>query len=99
MEKFVNRKVNMNVGQLKQSLARFAPEKDNTEVIFMHNVENKDHIEDIAFVAYADLPDNKGLVCILGTKSSAEARMKRGTLKYPDGQKPEGINLSSGAAN
>lgn len=89
----------MNVGQLKQSLARFAPEKDNTEVIFMHNVEGKDYAEDVAFVAYADLPDNKGLVCILGTKSSAEVRMKKGTLKYPEGQKPDGVDLSTGAPN
>lgn len=89
----------MNVGQLKQSLARFSSEKDNTEVIFMHNVDGKDQIEDVAFVAYADLPDNKGLVCILGTTSSAEARMKKGTLKYPDGNVPAGVDLSTNAGN
>lgn len=89
----------MNVGQLKQSLARFSPEKDNTEVIFMHNVEDKDYAEDIAFVAYADLPDNKGLVCILGTKSSADSRMKKGTLKYPEGQTPDGVDLSADKQN
>ena len=85
----------MNVGQLKQSLARFAPEKDNIEVIFMFDVDGKNHIEDVAFVAYADLPNQAGMVCILGTKSAAEEKMKTGTLKYPDGQKPEGINLST----
>ena len=89
----------MTVGQLKQSLTKFAPEKDNTEVIFIHNVEGKDYAENIAFVAYADLPDNRGLVCILGTKSSAESRMKKGTLKYPDGQRVEDANLSSSATN
>ena len=89
----------MNVGQLKQSLARFAPEKDNTEVIFMHNVDGKDKIEDVAFVAYADLPDQKGLVCILGTTSAAQERMKKGTLKYPDGQKPAGVDLSINDGN
>ena len=89
----------MNVGQLKQSLARFAPEKDNTEVIFMFNVEGKDRIEDVAFVAYSELPEEKGLVCILGTMSSAIERMKKGTLKYPDGQKPVGINLSTDTTN
>ncbi len=89
----------MNVGQLKQSLARFAPEKDVTEVLFLSNVEGKDRIEEISFVAYAELPDAKGLVCILGTTSAAQERMKKGTLKYPDGQKPEGLNLSADAAN
>jgi hypothetical protein len=87
----------MNVGQLKQSLARFAPEKDNTEVVFMFNVEGKDRIEDVAFVAYSELPEEKGLVCILGTMSSAIERMKKGTLKYPDGYNPGdiGVDLSS----
>lgn len=85
----------MNVGQLKQSLARFASEKDNTEVLFLFNTEGKDQVEEIAFVAYADLPDQKGLVCILGTKSAAEEKMKRGTLKYPEGQSPKGVDLSA----
>lgn len=89
----------MNVGQLKQSLTRFAPEKDDTEVIFIHNVEGKDKIEDVAFVAYADLPNQSGVVCILGTMSAAQERMKKGTLKYPDGQKPADIDLSTNTTN
>ena len=91
----------MNVGQLKQSLARFAPDKDNTEVVFMFNVDGKDRVEDTAFVAYAELPEERGLVCILGTMSTAIDRMKKGTLKYPDNYKPAdtGIDLSTGASN
>ena len=87
----------MTIGQLKKSLSRFDEKLNDAEVVFTFNVDGKDKFEELAFVAYSEIPKEKRLVCILGTMSAAIERMKKGNLKYPDGHQPsqEGINLSN----
>ena len=72
----------MTIGQLKKSLSRFSPDLDDTEVLFAYSVDGKEKFEEMAFVAYSELPDENGLVCIFGTMSAAIERMKIGMLKY-----------------
>ena len=87
----------MTIGQLKKSLERFGPNLDDAEVVLAMAVDGKERFDQTAFVAYSEVPEVEGIVCIIGTMSSAIERMKKGTLKYPDGHKPatEGIDLSS----
>ncbi len=91
----------MTIGQLKKSLTRFSPDLDDSEVVFTISVDGKERFEQLAFVAYSEIPPDKDLVCILGTMSAAIERMKRGTLKYPDGHQPqnEGIDLSGNSSD
>ena len=87
----------MTVGQLKKSLARFSPDLDDTEVVLAMSVDGKERFDQSAFVAYSKVPEVEDIVCIIGTMFSAIERLKKGTLKHPDGKLPSqiGIDLSS----
>ena len=87
---------NMTIAQLKKSLTRFSPDLDDTEILFVYRVDGIEKFEVLSFVAYSEIPDEAGLVCIFGTMSAAIERMKAGKLKYPDGHRPstDGIDLS-----
>ena len=85
----------MTLGELKKSLNRFSGDLDDVEVIFTFIENNKPNFDNLAFVAYSEIPDEKGTVVVLGTMAAAIDRMKKGHLKYADGRDPkkEGFDL------
>lgn len=83
----------MKLGELKKSLSRFSEDMDESEVLFTFlNDNNTPTYDNLAFVAYAEIGEH---VCIvLGSTSVAIDRIKKGTLRYPDGTKPTDTGFS-----
>lgn len=83
----------MKLGELKKSLNRFSGDMDESEVLFTFlNPDNSQSYDNLAFVAYAEVSDQ---VCVvLGSTSVAIDRIKKGTLRYPDGSKPTDSGFS-----
>lgn len=77
----------MKLGELKKSLTRFPEDMDDTEVLFTFLGENdKIEYDNLAFVAYAEIGETTTV--ILGSMKAALERMKKGSLRYADGTKP-----------
>lgn len=75
----------MTIGELKRSLTRFSPDMDECEVLFNYEAEGKEQFDQLAFVAYSEIPKENDTVLILGSMKVALTRMKKGTLRRADG--------------
>ncbi len=86
----------MKLGELKKSLARMSPDLDDCEVLLNYQTsDGKSDYDNLAFTAYAELPQ-VGIVCMLGSMKEACELFKKKTLKNPDGTSlsEEGFNLN-----
>ena len=80
----------MNLEELKRSLSKFPADLNDVEVLFTFTENSgKDTYESLAFVSYAEYGKDEKVCIILGSMSAALSRLKKGTLQYPDGSKPE----------
>ena len=84
----------MNLGELKLALTRFPDDMNDSEIIFSYMTGNGHEYDNLAFVAYAEMPGKTCLV--LGSSAVAIDKIKKGTLRYADGRKPtdEGFDVN-----
>lgn len=92
----------MTLGELKKSLNRFGIDMDDTEIVLATKISNgKDDFDYLAYIAYTELGKEKDVIAIiLGSMTSALAKIKNGSLKTEMGYpvKDEGIDLSGDSA-
>ena len=73
----------MNLGQLKQYLAKYPPDMHDMEVYMMSSPNGHRHVEPLCFIGYYPMPKCESIV--LGTLTEMQRMVEAGEMEKPKG--------------